>query len=77
MAEKPQVQDYEKQVAVIMPRWCINMILDHLDMQYDSLSQEREWYQKVGDMSSYNKCKDELELYGSAIMQIHNQLDDS
>ena len=52
------------------------MIVDHLDAQYDSLRQELHFYNKMGDASSYKSAKDELELFGSAIMQITNQIDD-
>ena len=69
-------QDYKKQVAVIIPKWCLDMIVDHLDAQYDALRQEHHFYNKVGDASSYKSTKDELELYGSAIMQIDGQLKD-
>ncbi len=69
-------QDYKKQVAVIMPKWCLDMIIDHLDAQYDALRQELHLYNKMGDASSYKSTKDELELFGSAIMQIDRQLKD-
>jgi hypothetical protein len=75
--EKTQVQDYKKQVAVIMPRWCINMILDHLDMQYDSLQQEQDFHSRVGDTKSFANAQDELKLYNDAIDQIAGQLDNS
>ncbi len=77
MAEK--TQDYERQVALIMPRWCINMLLDNLDMQYDSLSQERDWYQKVGDgKKALNPdIVSELKLYSDAIDQIVGQLNNN
>ena len=52
------------------------MLVDQLDMQYDALRQELHFYNKVGDASSYKSTKDELELYGSAIMQIDGQLKD-
>ena len=68
--------DYKKQVAVIIPRWCIDMLVDQLDMQYDALRQELQFYNKLGDALSYRSTKDELELYGSAIMQIDGQLKD-
>ncbi len=77
MAEKPQVQDYEKQVAMIMPRWCINMLLDHLDMQYDSLQQEEDFHHRVGDTKSFTDTQGELKLYSDAIDQIAGQLDNS
>ena len=69
-------RDYKKQVAVIIPKWCLDMIVDHLDAQYDALRQELHFYNKMGDASSYKSTKDELELYGSAIMQIDGQLKD-
>ena len=69
-------QDYKKQVAVIIPKWCLDMLVDQLDTQYDALRQELHFYNKVGDASSYKSTKDELELYGSAIMQIDGQLKD-
>jgi len=77
VAEK--TQDYERQVALIMPRWCINMLLDNLDMQYDSLSQERDWYQKVGDgKKTLNPdIVSELKLYSDAIDQIVGQLNNN
>jgi len=77
VAEK--TQDYERQVALIMPRWCINMLLDNLDMQYDSLSQERDWYQKVGDgKKALNPdIVSELKLYSDAIDQIVGQLNNN
>ncbi len=77
MAEK--TRHYEKQIAVIMPRWCINMLLDNLDMQYDSLSQERDWYQKVGDgKKALNPdIVSELKLYSDAIDQIVGQLNNN
>ena len=68
--------DYKKQVAVIIPKWCLDMLVDQLDTQYDALRQELHFYNKVGDASSYRSTKDELELYGSAIMQIDGQLKD-
>jgi len=67
-------QDYKKQVAVIMPKWCLDVLLDHLDTQYDALRQEVQFYNKIGDASSYKSTKEELELHGSAIMQIDSQL---
>ena len=75
MAEK--TRHYEKQVAVIMPHWCINMILDHLDMQYDSLQQEQDFHNRVGDTKSLASAQDELKLYSDAIDQIAGQLDNS
>ena len=81
MAEQPQSQDYEKNVALIVPRWCVDMLLDHLDMQYDSLCQERDWYQKVGDEKQETNpagcIVDELKLYSDAIDQIAGQLNNS
>ena len=70
-------QDYKKQVAVIIPKWCLDMIVDHLDAQYNALRQELHFYNKMGDASSYKSTKDELELFGSAIMQIDSQLNNS
>ena len=75
MAEK--TQDYEKQIAVIMPRWCVNMLLDHLDMQYDALLQEREFYHDIGNMEDHANLKQELSLYDDAINQIVGQVDNS
>ena len=75
MAEK--TRHYEKQIAVIMPRWCINMILDHLDMQYDSLQQEQDFHSRVGDTKSLTSAQDELKLYSDAIDQIAGQLNNS
>lgn len=68
--------DHKKHVAVIVPRWCIDMLIDQLDMQYDALRQELDFYNKTGDAASYKDLKDELNLYGSAIMQIDGQLKD-
>ena len=39
---------HEKQVAVILPRWVLDMMLDQLDTQYDSLIQEQEYYESLG-----------------------------
>ena len=60
-----------------MPRWCINMILDHLDMQYDALQQEQDFHSRVGDTKSLASAQDELKLYSDAIDQIAGQLDNS
>ena len=75
MAEK--TPDHEKQVALIVPKWCVNMLLDHLDMQYDALLQEREFYHDIGNMEDHANLKQELELYDNAINQIVGQVDNS
>ena len=48
-------QDYKKQVAVIVPRWCLDMLLDHLDMQYETLLQEQEFYHGLGDVTETHR----------------------
>ena len=50
MTEKKQ--DYQKQIAMILPKWCINILIDHLDMQYDSMQQEQDFHSRVGDTKS-------------------------
>lgn len=75
MTEKSQ--DYKKHVAVILPRWCVEMILDHMDMQYDSLAQEQDFHNRVGDTKSFADAQDELKLYSDAIDQIVGQLENS
>jgi hypothetical protein len=66
--------DYKKQVAVIMPRWCVEMILDHLDMQYDSLTQERQHFEKLGGDKCSSELEQEIQLYLDAIKQVDAQL---
>mgnify|MGYP005662624173 CR=1 FL=1 len=53
------------------------MLLDHLDMQYDALLQEREFYHDIGNMEDHANLKQELELYDNAINQIVGQVDNS
>ena len=69
--------DYKKQVAVIVPRWCLNMLLDHLDMQYESLLQEQEFYHSLGDAKQEKDLEEDLRLYSDAVDQIVGQLDNS
>ena len=75
MTEKKQ--DYQKQIAMILPKWCINILIDHLDMQYDSMQQEQDFHSRVGDTKSLTNAQDELKLYNDAIDQIVRQLDNS
>ena len=72
-----QSVDYKKQVAVIVPRWCLNMLLDHLDMQYESLLQEQEFYHSLGDAKQERDLEEDLRLYSDAVDQIVGQLDNS
>ena len=72
-----QSVDYKKQVAVIVPRWCLNMLLDHLDMQYESLLQEQEFYHSLGDAKQEKDLEEDLRLYSDAVDQIVGQLDNS
>lgn len=53
------------------------MILDHMDMQYDSLAQEQDFHNRVGDTKSFADAQDELKLYSDAIDQIVGQLENS
>ena len=53
------------------------MLLDHLDMQYDTLLQEREFYRDIGNMEDHANLKEELVLYDDAINQIVGQVDNS
>lgn len=66
--------DYKKQVAVIMPRWCAEMILNHLDMQYDSLTQERQHFERLGADKCSSELEQEIQLYLDAIKQVDAQL---
>ena len=70
-------QDYKKQVAVIMPKWCLDVLLDHLDTQYDALRQEVQFYLDIGNMEDHANLKEELVLYEGAINQIVGQVDNS
>ena len=75
MTEKKQ--DYQKQIAMILPKWCINILIDHLDMQYDSMQQEQDFHLRSGDTKSFADAQDELKLYNDAIDQIVRQLANS
>jgi hypothetical protein len=66
--------EYEKQIAVILPKWVLDMMLDQLDTQYDSLVQEQEYYQSLGDHYDHNGVDKEISLYERAIKQIDEQL---
>ena len=66
--------DYKKQVAVIMPRWCVEMILDHMDMRYDALTQERRHFESLGGDKYSPELEQEIQLYSDAIEQIAAQL---
>ena len=70
-------QDYKKQVAVIIPKWCLDMLLDHLDMHYESLLQEQEFYHSLGDAKQEKDLEEDLRLYSDAVDQIVGQLDNS
>jgi len=65
---------YEKQVAVILPRWVLDMMINQLDTQYDSLVQEKEYYESVADQAGFSNAKEEIALYERAIKQIDSQL---
>ena len=69
--------DYKKQVAVIMPRWCVEMILDHMDMRYDALTQERRHFESLGEVVDHPELEQEIQLYSNAIEQIAAQLNHS
>ena len=66
--------DYKKQVAVIMPKWCVEMILDHMDMRYDALTQERRHFESLGGDKCSHDLEQEIKLYSDAIEQIAAQL---
>ena len=74
MKSKSHTLNHEKQVAVILPKWCLDMIVDHLDMQYDSLHQEQDFHHRVGDTKSISDSQDELQRIGTAIDQITGYL---
>ena len=66
--------DYKKQVAVILPRWCVEMILNHMDMQYDALTQERRHFESLSEAVDPPDLEQEIQLYSDAIEQIAAQL---
>jgi hypothetical protein len=66
--------DYKKRVAMILPRWCLDVLVDHLDMQYDALTQERRHFESLGDAKSSVEMTQEIQLYLDAIDQITAQL---
>ena len=66
--------DYKKQVAVILPRWCVEMIVDHLDTRYDALTQERQHSERIGDDKCSPDLEQEIQLCSDAIDQIVAQL---
>lgn len=74
MKSESRALNYEKQVAVILPKWVLDMMLDQLDTQYDSLVQEQEYYQRLGDHYDRNGVDKEISLYERAIKQIDEQL---
>lgn len=75
MSSPNPTRDYEKQVAVILPKWCLNMIVDHLDMEYESLTQEQDFHFKTGDDTSMKLTKEEIDRIESAIIQINSYLE--
>jgi len=75
MSSPNPTRDYEKQVAVILPKWCLNMIIDHLDMEYESLTQEQDFHFKTGDDVSMKLAKEEIDRLESAIIQISGYLE--
>jgi len=63
--------DYKKQKAVIIPQWVLDMIIDQLDIQLDSLLQEYEWNARTGaEMKEITK---EVGLYEEALAQLSSQ----
>jgi len=74
MKSESQALNYEKQVAVILPKWVLDMMLDQLDTQYDSLVQEQEYYQSLGWRYNHNGVDKEISLYERAIKQIDEQI---
>ena len=74
MSRPGNTNDYDKQVAVILPKWVLDMMLDQLDTQYDSLIQEQEYYESLGDRYDHNGVDKEINLYERAIKQIDEQL---
>ena len=69
-----KADDYKKQVAVILPRWCVEMILDHMDMRYDALTQEQQHFESLSDGRTNPEMAQEIQLYLDAIEQIAAQL---
>ena len=53
------------------------MLLDHLDMHYESLLQEQEFYHGLGDVKQKKDLEEDLRLYSDAVDQIVGQLDNS
>jgi len=53
------------------------MLLDHLDMHYESLLQEQEFYHSLGDAKQERDLEEDLRLYSDAVDQIVGQLDNS
>ena len=74
MSRLESTNAHEKQVAVILPKWVLDMMLDQLDTQYDSLVQEQEYYQSIGERFNHNSVDKEINLYERAIKQIDEQL---
>ena len=74
MSRLESTNAHEKQVAVILPKWVLDMMLDQLDTQYDSLVQEQEYYESLGDRYDHNGVDKEINLYERAIKQIDEQL---
>ena len=70
--DKPKL--HEKQIAAILPKWVLDMMIDQLDAQYDSLIQEQAYYKSLGDHHGSNGVDEEIDLYERAIRQIDEQL---
>jgi len=69
-------EEYKKQVAVIIPKWCLDMLVNQLDMQFDSLQQEQAYYEQLNDEERYDDITKELALYSSAFQQLVSQIND-
>ncbi len=64
----------EKQVAMILPKWAIHMLLDHLDTQCGNLFEEQQLSADELDQESFDLIDEEISLYERAIKQIDSQL---
>lgn len=64
----------EKQVAMILPKWAIHMLLDHLDTQRENLFEEQYMITDEKDQESFDLIDEEISLYERAIKQIDSQL---
>ena len=68
--------DYKKKVAVILPKWCLDQLVDLLDSQYCSILQDIEWYltnTHEVDEDGVKEMEDERDRISEALEMIIGQ----